>query len=63
MQKGDIVVSTIYNYLKPIKLLCEINDINIKCKKNHHWASKGEKVCRGQGAYYRRNTEARSVSC
>ena len=33
MQKGEIVVSTIYNYLKPIKLLCEINDINIKWKK------------------------------
>lgn len=24
MQKGEIVVSTIYNYLKPIKLLCSI---------------------------------------
>jgi hypothetical protein len=33
MQKGEIVVSTIYNYLKPIKLLCSINDIDIKWKK------------------------------
>lgn len=33
MEKGEIVVSTIYNYLKPIKLLCEINDISVKWKK------------------------------
>jgi hypothetical protein len=33
MQKSEIVVSTIYNYLKPIKLLCEIKDISIKWKK------------------------------
>ncbi len=33
MQRSEIVVSTIYNYLKPIKLLCEIKDISIKWKK------------------------------
>ena len=29
----EIVVSTIYNYLKPIKLFCEMNDIEVKWKK------------------------------
>ncbi len=33
MERKEIVVSTIYNYLKPIKLLCEINDIQVKWKK------------------------------
>jgi integrase len=33
MNKKEIVVSTIYNYLKPIKLFCEMNDIEIKWKK------------------------------
>jgi len=33
MERKEIVVSTIYNYLKPIKLLCEMNDIHVKWKK------------------------------
>ena len=33
MNRKEIVVSTIYNYLKPIKLFCEMNDIEIKWKK------------------------------
>jgi len=33
MERKEIVVSTIYNYLKPIKLLCEMNDIQVKWKK------------------------------
>jgi hypothetical protein len=33
MNKKEIVVSTIYNYLKPIKLFCEMNDTEIKWKK------------------------------
>lgn len=33
MEKNEIVVSTIFNYLKPIKLLCDINDIQVKWKK------------------------------
>jgi integrase len=33
LQNKEIVVSTIYNYLKPIKLLCEMNDIHVKWKK------------------------------
>src|SRR5690242_18694326 len=33
MNKKEIVVSTIYNYLKPIKLFCEMNNIEIKWKK------------------------------
>ncbi len=33
MDRKEIVVSTIYNYLKPIKLLCEMNDIHVKWKK------------------------------
>ncbi len=33
MERKEIVVSTIYNYLKSIKLLCEINDIQINWKK------------------------------
>jgi len=33
LQKKEIVVSTIHNYLKPIKLLCEMNDIHVKWKK------------------------------
>jgi integrase len=33
MQKKEIVVSTIHNYLKPIKLLCVMNDIHVMWKK------------------------------
>jgi integrase len=33
MEKNEIEVSTILNYLKPIKLLCGINDIQVKWKK------------------------------
>ena len=33
MERNEIVVSTIYNYLKPIKLLCDMNDIHVKWKK------------------------------
>ncbi len=33
LEKNEIVASTIYNYLKPIKLLCEINDIPVKWKR------------------------------
>jgi integrase len=33
LEKKEIVVSTIYNQLKPIKLLCEINDITVSWKK------------------------------
>ena len=33
MNRKEIVVSTIYNYLKPIKLFCEMNDIVVKWKK------------------------------
>ncbi len=33
LERKEIVVSTIYNYLKPIKLLCKINDININWQK------------------------------
>ncbi|MER5191079.1 MAG: hypothetical protein ABJB76_05170 [Candidatus Nitrosocosmicus sp.] len=33
LRKKEIVVSTIHNYLKPIKLLCEMNDIHVKWKK------------------------------
>jgi integrase len=33
MNRKEIVVSTIYNYLKPIKLFCEMNDIDVKWKK------------------------------
>jgi len=33
MEKKEIEVSTLYNYLKPIKLLCEMNHVNIKWRK------------------------------
>jgi integrase len=33
MDRKEIVVSTINNYLKPIKLLCKINDIPVKWEK------------------------------
>ena len=33
MNRKEIVVYTIYNYLKPIKLFCETNEIDIKWKK------------------------------
>lgn len=33
LEKKEIVVSTLYNYLKPIKLLCKINDIQINWQK------------------------------
>ncbi len=33
LQKKEIVVSIIHNYLKPIKPLCEMNDVNVKWKK------------------------------
>ncbi len=33
MERKEIVVSTIYNYLKPIKLLCEMNDVSINWRK------------------------------
>jgi integrase len=33
MNRKEIVVSTIYNYLKPIKVFCEMNDIDVKWKK------------------------------
>jgi hypothetical protein len=33
MNRKEIVVSTIYNYLKPIKLFCDMNDIEVKWKK------------------------------
>lgn len=33
MDRGEIVVSPIYNYLKPIKLLCDITEINLKWRR------------------------------
>ncbi len=33
MERKEIVASTIFNYLKPIKLLCEMNDVTVKWKK------------------------------
>jgi integrase len=33
MNRKEIVVSTIYNYLKPIKVFCDMNDIDVKWKK------------------------------
>ena len=33
MERKEIVAATIFNYLKPIKLLCEMNDVNVKWKK------------------------------
>jgi integrase len=33
LEKKEIVVSTIYNYLKPIKLLCKINDLQVNWQK------------------------------
>jgi integrase len=33
VERNEIVAATIFNYLKPIKLLCEMNDINVKWKK------------------------------
>jgi len=33
LDKKEIVVSTIYNYLKPIKLLCKINDVQVNWHK------------------------------
>jgi hypothetical protein len=29
LRRNEIVVSTIHNYLKPIKLLCSMNDIHV----------------------------------
>ena len=31
--RKEIKVSTIHNYLKPIKLLCEMNDVNAQWKR------------------------------
>ncbi len=33
LEKKEIMVGTIYNYLKPIKLLCKINDIQVNGQK------------------------------
>jgi integrase len=33
LRRNEIVVSTIHNYLKPIKLLCSMNDIHVNWKK------------------------------
>ncbi|MDR4492628.1 MAG: hypothetical protein R2685_17330 [Candidatus Nitrosocosmicus sp.] len=33
LEKKEIVVSTLHNYLKPIKLLCKINDIQMNWQK------------------------------
>jgi integrase len=33
VERKDIVASTLYNHLKPIKILCEMNDIVIKWRK------------------------------
>lgn len=33
LNRHEIVVSTIHNYLKPIKVLCSMNDIQVNWKK------------------------------
>lgn len=33
VERKEIVVSTLYNHLKPIKILCDLNDITIKWRK------------------------------
>ena len=34
LRRNEIVVSTIHNYLKPIKLLCSMNDIQVNWKRS-----------------------------
>jgi len=46
MNRKEIVVSTIYNYLKPIKLFCEMNDIEIKWKKINLGSQKKKNMLR-----------------
>ena len=45
MNKKEIVVSTTYNYLKPIKLFCEMND-RCQMEKDNIGTSKRKKICR-----------------
>lgn len=33
MSKGDIAAGTVRNYIKAVKLFCEMNDILLNCKK------------------------------
>ena len=45
MDRKEIVVSTIDNYFKPIKLLCGMNDIHVKWKKITTGLPKRAKIC------------------
>ena len=45
VRQKEIVGSTVQNYLKSIKLFCDMADINIHWKKITRGASKGEKLC------------------
>jgi len=46
VNQKEIVGSTVQNYVKSIKLFCEMADISIQWKKNNKRTSKGEKLCR-----------------
>ena len=46
MNRKEIVVATIYNYLNPIKLFCEMNDIEIKWKKINLGSQKKKNMLR-----------------
>jgi hypothetical protein len=48
VERNEIVAATIFNYLKPIKLLCEMNDINVKWKKITTGLRKERKYAEGR---------------
>ena len=52
MNRKEIVVSTIYNYLKPIKLFCEMNDIDVKWKNITLGLPKEKKYAEDRAPFY-----------
>ena len=62
MQRKEIVVSTIYNYLKPIRLFCEMNDIDVKWKKITLGLPKEKKYADEHSSYSSRDSKVIRIS-
>jgi DNA topoisomerase VI subunit A len=45
VDKKEISGATVRNYVKSIKLFCEMADMPIPWKKNNSWTSKGKEIC------------------